>query len=636
MRRPATGRPRGGGARGGGRRRVGGHLPRRRLLALLTVLGCVFAVLVVRLVDVQALQAGRYAAYGLSERLHTVTLAPQRGAIVDRSGNVLAISVPMTTIYADPKLVTDPAGEARQLAPILGVDQTKLQGQLSQPSQFVYLAHTVTDQVAGQVKALRLPGIAYLDEPKRYRPDANLAGSILGTVGFDGHGLSGLEYQYDSKLAGHPGRLLVEEGIGGQPIPGTPQERQPSTPGLDLELTIDRSLQFEAEQALAGEVISAHAQGGTAVVMDSHTGDILALANVVAGSGSNPQVTPAAADLALTQVYEPGSVMKGVTLSAALQEEVVAPSTRFTVPYSTVLDGSVIHDAENHPTEYWSVPDILAYSSNVGTLQISQRLGPSRIYRYMRAFGLGSATGLGVPGESAGLVPAPSKWWGTSIATVPIGQGVAVTPMQILDVYNTIANGGVFVPPRLVKGWVDPSQKLTRAATASTHRVISSTTARRMTAMLEDVVKYGTGTAGAVTGYDVAGKTGTSQVPSPRGGYTSGAYMATFAGFLPAEDPQITAIVVLDRPQPVFFGGLVAAPVFSQIAAYAMRELKIPPPAGVNLAPDVPQVDASAAQGGEQPPGAAPVVAAPTPDAVQGTAPSPGTTVPASTAPGKP
>ena len=573
----------------------------RRLAAVLVVMCLVFGALIVRLVDVQALQAGRFAAYGLSERLHEVTLPADRGAILDRSGNVLAMSVPLTTIFADPKLVTDPAAEAAQLAPVLGADPADLQRKLSQSSRFVYLAHTVPDDVARRVKAMKLPGVAYLEEPKRFLPDGDLGLSVLGTVGYDGKGQSGVEYQYDSRLAGRPGKLVVQEGIGGQAIPGTPEERQPSQPGTGLQLTIDRGLQYETEQALAKQIVASHAHGGTAVVMDSHTGEILAIANLVASDKPGQPVAPASSDLAVTSVYEPGSVMKGVTLSAALQDGVVQPADHFRVPASTVYNGSTIHDAEDHPVEWWTVPDILSYSSNVGTLQISEKLGAQRIYHYMREFGLGSRTALNAPGESAGLVPPPSRWSGTSIATMPIGQGVATTPMQVLDVYNTIANGGVFVPPRLVKGWVDGSGTVHPAAAAPGRTVLSGQTARRMTAMLEDVVKVGTGMAANVPGYDVAGKTGTSQKPSSRGGYQPGAYMATFAGFVPAENPAITAIVVLDQPTPVYYGGLVAAPVFADIAQYALRVLHVPPPPSRNLAPDVPTVDASAAAGGDGP-----------------------------------
>ncbi|HZU74630.1 MAG TPA: penicillin-binding protein 2, partial [Acidimicrobiales bacterium] len=472
---------------------------------MLAVMGLVFAAILVRLADVQAVQAGRYAAYGVSERLHSVAVPALRGPILDRNGKVLAMSVALQTIYADPHLVSDPASEARQLAPALGMDEATLQKDLSADSGFVYLAHTVDNSVAAKVKALNLAGIGFLTEPKRFEPNGDLLSSVVGTVGYDGHGQSGLEYQYDSSLSGKAGLVQIQEGIGGQRIPGTPEQRTPAVNGKGLELTIDTAMQYEVEQAVARQVVAMHAESGTAVIVSSHTGQILALANVVNTADANtlaaqaaakpaPAPTdpaqlakltaPAPSDSAFTQVYELGSVMKGVTISAALETGAVVPATRFTVPDSTLFSGAVIHDAEPHPTESWTVPDILSYSSNVGTLQISQRLGAQQIYRYMRAFGLGSTTGMKVPGESAGLVPAPSSWSGTSIATIPIGQGIAVTPMQMLDVYNTIANGGVFVPPRLIKGMVQADGSVLSQPPGATRRVVSAATARRMTAML--------------------------------------------------------------------------------------------------------------------------------------------------------
>ena len=606
-------------------RRAAPQLSSRRVGAVMAVVCLVFSIVVVRLVQVQALQASRYAAYGVSERTRELTLPALRGSIVDRSGNVLALSVPLTTVYADPHLVTDPAGEAHQLAPVLGLPEAHVQQLLSADSGFEYLAHSVPDAVASQVRRLDLAGIAYLQEPKRYEPDGGMAASLLGVVGYGGKGLSGLEYQYDSHLTGRPGILRVQQGVGGQTIPGTPQEVQPAVPGQGLQLTLDSAIQYQTEQVLGQQIVSSHALGGTAVIVQSRTGQILALASLVADAKSPTGVSPAPDDAAVTKVYEPGSVMKGVTMSAALETGVVTPGTRFNVPYSVGLDGSVIHDAEQHPTEWWSVPDILAYSSNVGTLHISQLLGPQRIYQYMRAFGLGQRTPLNAPGESGGILPSPSQWSGTSIGTIPIGQGVAVTPMQILDVYNSIANGGQMVAPRLVEGWQTPGGGLQSVPTAAAHRVVSAGTARQMTAMLEDVVREGTGTAAAIPGYDVAGKTGTAQIPATgHPGYQAGSYVASFVGFAPAEDPQLTAIVVIQRPTPVFYGGSIAAPVFSQIVAYALRQLQIPPPASRNLGWDVPAIDPSAAAAGSDDGPAThplPVTTAPAPAGPAGTLP---------------
>ncbi|HVA42639.1 MAG TPA: penicillin-binding protein 2 [Acidimicrobiales bacterium] len=591
------------GHRPGRGRRVPGlasaGLPIRRLGAMTLVICVVFVAVVARLVMIQQVHGAGYAAYGVSERTRALSITAERGSIVDRSGNVLAMSVALTTIYADPHQVTDPRLEASELAPVLQLPQSQLQAELSTASGFEYLAHAVPDAEAAAVEKLNLPGIATEPESKRFDPDGTLAASVLGGVDYAGVGSSGVEYQYNARLAGKPGLQRLQEGLGGQAIPGTSQAIIPAVPGQSLELTLDSAIQYETESVLGQEIVSSHAIGGTAVIMQSKTGQILAMADLVADAKSPTGVGPAPSDTAVTRVYEPGSVMKGVTMSAALQTGVVVPSTRFVVPYSVSLDGSVIHDAEVHPVEYWSIPDILAYSSNVGTLHVSQLLGTSRLYQYMRAFGLGSKTALDAPGESQGILPPPSNWSGTSIGTIPIGQGVAVTSMQMLDVYNTIANGGRYVAPSLVKGWVNQAGVLSPNPAPPGHRVVTAQTARQMTAMLVGVVKSGTGTEAAINGYDVAGKTGTAQKPNPTSaGYLPGQFMGSFVGFAPAEDPQLTAIVVLDRPTPVFYGGSVAAPVFSQIMAYAMRSLQIPPPAHRDLGWDVPVVDASAAAAG--------------------------------------
>jgi cell division protein FtsI (penicillin-binding protein 3) len=344
-------------------------------------------------------------------------------------------------------------------------------------------------------------------------------------------------------------------------------------------LTIDRNLQYDAEQAVSNEIVTSNARGGVAVVMDSRTGDILAMANMVAGAGGSPPVQ-APNNSALTSVYEPGSVTKVVTIGGALQDHVVTPDQRFTVPDSTRVAGSEFHDAEGHPTQSMSVSDILAQSSNVGTIGIAQQLGKDKLNSYLRAFGLGKRTGLGFPGESAGLLLNPKHESGTDVATVPIGQGEAVTAVQMLDAYNAVANGGLFVPPRLVQATVGSDGSQHAVSAARPHRIVSTSTAQQLTTMLQQVVQSGTGTTAAVTGYSVAGKTGTAQKPLVnRPGYQPGAYMATFVGFVPAQQPAITAIVVLDQPTPIF-GGVVAAPVFAQIAQYELRHLGIPPAAG--------------------------------------------------------
>jgi cell division protein FtsI (penicillin-binding protein 3) len=539
------------------------------------VMAIVAVAVVARLLYVQGISAGRYAAVGQAQLLHTVTVPALRGSVVDRNDEPLAMSVLQTTIVADPHQVTDPRGEAAALAPILGADPATLQQKLSQNAGFVYLARTVGDDVAARVKALHLPGLTFLPEPKRFLPQGDLAGSVIGQVGTDGHGLGGIEYQKDRQLAGHAGTTVVERDPNGRQLPGG-RVVQSAQPGQGVVLTIDRSLQFDAEQALSNEIVTSNAKGGMAVVMDSHSGEILAMANMVAGANGAPPVQ-APSNSALTTVYEPGSVTKVVTIGGALQEHVVTPDQRFAVPDSTRVGGTVFHDAEGHPTQSMSVSDILAQSSNVGTIGIAQQLGRNKLNSYLRAFGLGKRTGLGFPGESSGLLLNPAHESGTDIATVPIGQGEAVTAVQMLDAYNAVANGGSFVAPRLVRATIGSDGTRHAVAPTRPHRIISPTTAQQLTSMLQQVVQSGTGTTAALTGYSVAGKTGTAQKPLANGpGYQPGAYMATFVGFVPAQHPAISAIVVLDQPTPIF-GGVVAAPVFAQIAQYELRHLGIPP-----------------------------------------------------------
>ena len=537
----------------------------------------VVVAVVARLMYVQGVSAGRYAAVGQAQLLHTVTVPALRGSVVDRNGEPIAMSVLQTTIVADPHEVSDPRGEAAALAPILGTDPTTLQPELSKNAGFVYLARAVNDDVAARVKALHLPGLTFLPEPKRFLPQGDLAGSVIGQVGTDGHGLGGVEYQKDRELAGHAGSTVVERDPNGRQLPGG-RVVQSAQPGQGLVLTIDRSLQFDAEQALSNEIVTSNARGGIAVVMDSHSGEILAMANMVAGAnGATPGQAPN--NSALTNVYEPGSVTKIATIGGALQDHIVTPDQRFSVPDSTQVGGSTFHDAESHPTQSMSVSDILAQSSNVGTIGIAQQLGKDRLNSSLRAFGLGKRTGLGFPGESAGLLLDPAHESGTDIATVPIGQGEAVTAVQMLDAYNAVANGGSFVPPRLVRATIGSDGTQHAVPTQQPHRIISSGTAEELTTMLQQVVQSGTGTTAALTGYSVAGKTGTAQKPNVNGpGYQPGAYMATFVGFVPAQHPALTAIVVLDQPTPIF-GGVVAAPVFAQIAQYELRRLGVPPTA---------------------------------------------------------
>jgi cell division protein FtsI (penicillin-binding protein 3) len=613
-----TGRP---SAVGRGRHRPAHRAPRRglgglgqaRAFKMLLMSGIAFAVICVKLVAIQGVDSARYLAVGGSEWEQKVTLPSDRGAIVDRNGYELAMSVPQTTIYADPRQVSDPAAEASKLAPLLSLAEPKLQQEMTGQSTFVYLARTIPDAEAKAVAALDLAGVYSLTEPKRFYPAGQLASPLLGAVGTDGSGLSGLEYEYNSLLTGQDGREVAQIDPQGRLIPGGVQNYQAPVAGQDLVLSIDEPLQYQAEQALAQALVAANAKKGIALLMDTKTGDILADAELTmpAAGSTQPQAVPvtiaaspgqkgpqaqpveASTATSFTDVYEPGSVNKLVTISAALQKGAVQPSDMFNIPNAYPVAGSVFHDAEAHPTEHWSVTDILANSSNIGTIQIAQKLGHTDLMNSIAAFGLGARSPIRFPGESAGLLP--TYWSGTSIADVAIGQGIAVTAVQILAAYNTIANGGVYVPPRLVDATVDASGKEHVLPMAPQHRVVSPTVANEMTTMLDEVVRVGTGTAANLDPYTVAGKTGTALVPSASGGYESGHYVASFGGFVPSEKPQITGMVVVDDTAD--YGAAASAPTFAKIARAALEEFSIPPMPKEPPAPGVPLATTASATG---------------------------------------
>jgi cell division protein FtsI (penicillin-binding protein 3) len=581
------------------------------------VLVVVFVALVVQLVHVQEFSHQHYASLSTSQLTQRVSVPAVRGGIFDRNGEVLAESVTKQTVVADPLLITRPAATADALSPVLGVPADQLRSELTERSGFVYLAHRVPDAVATKVSSLNLTGINLVPESQRVEPDGRLAAPVVGSVNWDGSGSGGLEYQYQGLLAGQAGSKSLLQAPDGVALPGSGKTAVSARPGTGLELTIDESIQYIAEQALGAEIAASHAYSGTAVVMDVKTGDVLAMADLQASTGSattgaaagasavtvaasKQSPAPAAptsvtgptlvagvdtlpagvgeapSNTAVTQVYEPGSVFKLVTFSAALASGVTTPDQVVEVPAALPMGTYTFHDAEQHGTERLTASGILAQSSNVGTIEVAQALGEHRLLAQIGNLGFGKPTGLGFPGESQGLVPGASAWTGTSIGSTPIGQDDAVTAQQILDAYNSVANRGVFVAPRLVRATVSPDGSVSAAKASPTRRVIDPATDSQLVSMLEGVVASGTGTSAAIDGYTVAGKTGTAQIPDPSHlGYIPGAYVGSFAGFAPAENPVLSAVVVLDHPTPIY-GGAVAAPVFSTIMAYALHHYGIP------------------------------------------------------------
>jgi cell division protein FtsI (penicillin-binding protein 3) len=575
-----------------------------RIVGLLFAVLLCFVAIVGRLVQVQVVDPGRYTAFGIAQRSHDIVLPADRGAIFDRNGNDLAVSIPQRTVWADPRLVEDPEGTARSLQGLLHLDDkatTALAVKLHSGKAFTYVQRRVPDEVADAVEKAHLPGVALLEEPKRFKPAGDLARSVLGDVDVDNAGTSGLEAKYDELLTGTPGELEVEQGPGGRTIPAGERRITPAKRGDDLVLTLDRSLQYEAERALGAQILAKGAKGGTAIVTRPDTGEVLALANLTVDPATG-QLRAPGNDAAVTSVFEPGSVNKVITVAAAIEEGLVSPSTQIVVPDRYQVGDHEFSDHDPHPTEPWSVTRILTESSNIGTIKIAQTLGKDRLDTYLRKFGLGSKTALDLPYESAGILMDRSKYNATSIGAIPIGQGIAVTAMQMLGAYNVLANDGRYVPPKLVLETVDSRGVHHRTDAGAERRVVSETTAQQLRDMLVNVVAEGTGTRGGITGYTVAGKTGTARKPMPTGGYQDAAgsyhYVATFAGFVPAEKPALSIIVVIDEPTGDIYGGSVAAPVFADLAQYGLRLFHIPPPL-VERAPAADSAAALAAQAGQ-------------------------------------
>ncbi len=470
------------------------------------------------------------------------------------------------------------------------------------------------------IAELELPGVAFLQEPERIAPAGDLARSVLGQVGVDNDGLSGLERQYDDALTGEPGELIIEKDPDGRTIPGGEHQRVSAHRGDDLVLTIDRSMQYETERALAAQILAKGAKGGTAIVTRPETGEILALANFTTDPETGA-IIATGNNMGATAVYEPGSVNKVITVAAALEEGLVTPDTELTVPDSYQVSDHLYTDHDPHPTESYSVTRILTESSNIGTIKLAQMLGKDRLDTYLRRFGFGTKTALDFPNEAAGQLLHPEDYSGTSIGSIPIGQGISVTALQMMEAYNVLANDGVYVEPKLVLETIDAAGARQLVQPGEPRRVVSEATAEQMREMLVNVVAEGTGTRGGITGYSVAGKTGTARKPLPEGGYQDAAgnyhYVANFVGFVPAEDPELSIIVVIDEPAGDIYGGTVAAPVFADLAQYGLRLFRIAPP----LVEEAPMPDTAAAEAEE-----AGIVEALEPERVRATAATTSTT----------
>jgi cell division protein FtsI (penicillin-binding protein 3) len=544
---------------------------RIRLLLLTTLV--VFCGLLAREAWIATVSAAPLAAMAQAQTKATVTLPAGRGTIFDAVGTPLALGEQATTVYADPRQVRNAHAEAAVAARILGLKAKPITAALADRSLgFVYVERKAPPALATRLAKHKLAGFGYYGEEQRTYPQGTVAAQVLGYAGVDNNGLGGLELELNSQLTGLTGRETLVRDPMGRPI--SIESVVPARQGKDVFLTIDHTIQANAEQVLRATVAKWHAKDATAIVIDPHTGGVLAMATE---PGYNANAYPQAftkgltTNRAISDVYEPGSVFKVVTIGGALADHLVTPHTSFVLPYSIHVADRVVHDAEIRPTERMTVAQILQRSSNVGAVTIARtKLGEAGLKDWIHRFGFGQPTGIDYPGESAGLLP--SYWSGSTIGNVPIGQGVSVTAIQLASVYAAIANGGLWIQPHLV----DHVQGVQSVA-PKTRRILPRSIDRQLLAMLKGVVSdAGTGAAAEIPGYSVAGKTGTAQKPGPTG-YMPGEYDATFVGMVPARNPRVVVLVTVDEPRGAYYGGVVAAPAFAQIATFDLQYLEVPP-----------------------------------------------------------
>jgi cell division protein FtsI (penicillin-binding protein 3) len=559
---------------------LSGRLANRRIRLLLAVFAIVFGITLLRAAWLQGVRAQSLGRMAASQHRTTVDLAANRGTIYDSTGVQLAVGEQAITVYADPLQIQDPTKAAPVVARILRLAPKDVYDKLIDRTHgFVYIERKADAARAQRLQRMHIPGLGFYPEERRFYPQHGIAAQVLGYAGVDNHGLSGLELALDKPLAGRPGReTLVRDPLGHvlDSIVSRPAQN-----GSDVSLTIDHNIQGTADAVLRQTVQKWHAKDGTAIVLDPHTGAVLAMA-VAPGYDANnfPGVSKdVQRNRAVTDTYEPGSTFKLVTVGGALSTGLVTPQEKFTLPYEIQVADRRIHDAEPRGTETMSVAQILAKSSNVGAITLAELLGKNRLMPWISRFGFGHPTGIDFPGESEGIVLPADRWSGSTIGNVPIGQGIAVTPIQMASAYAAIANGGIWTRPHLVERVGDGLPR-----PVARHRIVSRLIARELTSMLQNVVLDGTGTLAQIPGYHVAGKTGTAAKPDPQGGYSSSKYVASFVGFAPATRPRIVVLVAVDEPQGAIWGGVVAAPAFKEIAQQTLQYLSAPPDAPGQIA----------------------------------------------------
>jgi cell division protein FtsI (penicillin-binding protein 3) len=558
----------------------------------LIVIGVVLLGLIGRVAYLQTTEAETLRSAATDQWTRSVSIPAQRGTMFDRHGAELSMSVPAVTVSINPKLIDNGPATVQILDDLLGLSDEKSAELLAEIEAkdrgFVFVRRQADADIGDELAAMGLAGVNVDRESRREMPGGDTGRSIIGRTNIDGVGISGLEMQYDDVLTGTGGEMRREVAPGGRSIPGSESVAAQPVAGDDLVLTLDRSIQYSTEQVLLEQVAAIGARGATAIAMDTDTGEIYSMASVRLDRESG-QYGVTSGNFAAVDAYEPGSVAKVITIASALSEGLVTPDTSYVVPWRKQYYDDLLKDSHEHPDEVMSVSRILAESSNIGTIFVQQEMGRAKHREYMAQFGLGSKTALDFPGESPGILKQPEDLWGSERVTVAYGQGVSSTSLQLVAAVNTIANRGTYVAPKLLKATVGTDGAVTETAPSESRSVVTELAAVQTTEMMRTVVCSGTATRAQVDGLSVAGKTGTAFKAADNGTYYDESgnriYYASFVGFFPAEDPQVTVLVSVDEPPAGTndrFGGTAAAPVFAELAPTLIHELGIVPTPGTD------------------------------------------------------
>lgn len=548
------------------------------LVLILFIIG--FGIVWEKIYNIQILQHGKFLNLSNRQYYRTLSPMPVRGTIYDRTGRELAVSVETDSVYANPLALEDPYKTANIISQTLKVDSSRLIREFNKEKGFIWIKRKITPDEAEAVESLNIKGIGFLKEGKRFYPKKELAGKMIGFVGIDNHGLSGVEHSYDEQLMINPDRLVIEKDAFGRSINFADDYEKSIEKGYDLKLTIDEVIQYITEKELAGQVSKYKARGGTAIVMDPYTGEILAMAD-------QPQFNPNSfgqykerdwRNRGVTDSFEPGSTFKLILTAAAIEEKIANQNDIFFCENGEYeIGGRVIHEAKDHKYKWLTLKEIVGKSSNIGVIKVAQRLGAKNFYDYILKFGIGSKTNINLPGESAGKVRDIKEWSGVSLASISFGQEVSVTPLQLITAVSAIANGGILMKPYAIKAVEKDGMVANEFKPEVVRRVISEKTSRELSEILEYTVRYGTGQKAILEGHDVAGKTGTAQKASlDKKGYSEDKFISSFIGYVPSRNPRIAILVIIDEPEGMAWGGEVAAPVFKEIARQSLRYLKVP------------------------------------------------------------